>query len=1011
MKEFFKDILKILEESYRDIYENEDVSQYETTTVQFSDMYILCFGFLKIVDNSLKFSKQEVLNTYNRYSDIDNLEEILLKISILQSGEKIGIYNFSEYSLESFEKEDEFLYDKFIKYLKSFNKEVQFVFENFDLYSFVEFFDANNILNSFLTKLSEIQLDKSVFIDLETIYAKYEDFLLEFYKYEDSSCMMPSGLRFRNFIFPFLSEILCTDINIEDRNHLSILDPACKDGYLLFAVEKYVHEINPTCKVQLFGKEMNSEWYAIALSKMIFSNQNPSNLIKTNAPNEQFIDINPGKKFDLIISDFAFYEFLYKNNYPHLGKYVFDYFLEKGTVNSKIVMTIASDSFEQMFQTIDFLIIKDQLESIISLPLFSEFNNYILLVINKNKSKLRKDKFLLIDETENITRSDGEYGYSIFRNSVSNEILNSYKYFEEYEKSKIIDINEYLSNTSKKEYKDTLEEIFVHLLETNDKDKDVRIFDTDPDLIDVDNNNSDIEINLMNKNGSSKINNEELIINDDFEIKNIIDMVANSFEDARTLFPNDFKENFNFHNLMYEKNKGLNNFDVDVEYLGDLVDLNPFAVKNDSDTLLFFKSKRQPYSNRIKYNNEIENYSRGDFIECKVKSDKILIEYLYYFLNSNKGTDEFHYFSRGDELLFTEHLKYIRIPVPNIETQKEIINAVKKSNEFFDSVELLKNQFQNNILDYEHILDDIKEFQGDVEFSEDDYKFTKMNRNWRHLYDELLWPLAITYLSATKGGFETVEKANAYLKLFEFVAAFNSIILISAIPEDTYGEINREIWDSKDSMYFEMTFGKWSYIAKNLSEVYRHYDFITALDKNLFLEVSKKQLVDIIFKANGDRNIEAHSAITNVYEAEEVIEELDPYLYNLFEILKAYSGLKLYYVTGHYAKIDNKIQHRVIILNGPCAQPIYDDVFFNKELDGECLYLYDSKNNNLLKIKDNLMKFEAVDKYKREWALFLFNGTYRDSETGEIFAKYKCYQRKQEDKLVKIDHIRKDILT
>ena len=1006
MKDFFKEIFNILEETYMDIYDNETISQYETTIVPFSDMHILCFGFLKIVDSSLEFSKQEVINTYNKYCDIDNLEEIMLKRSILKSGEKIGIYNFSEYCLKSLVRNnDEFLYDKFIKYLKSFNKEVQLVLENFDIYRIAEFLDANNLLYSFLLKLNKIKLNKSIFKCSEILYSKYEDFLLEFYKYEDSSCAMPSGIRFRNFIFPFLSEILLTDINIEERNNLSILDPACKDCYLLFTIEKYIHEINPDCKVQLFGKEMNKELYAVALSKMIFSNQNPSNLIKTNDLSEQFMDSNPGKKFDLIISDFAFYEFLYKNNYPQLGKYVFDYFIEKGTLNSKIVMTIASDSFEQMFNSIDFLIIKDQLESVISLPLFSEFNNYILLVINLNKSDKRKNKFLLIDETENISRSDGEYGYSIFRNSVSQKILDSYKNFKEYDNSRIIDIDDYVENTSKKEFRDFLDG-FSNSFSKNKDNNDFRIFDTDSDFIDVDLNDS--ESRSVDENN----NIFELLSIENFENhKELINLIANSFEDARTLFPNDFKENFNFHHLMYEKNKGLNILDVNIEYLGDLVNLNPFAIKSDSNSLLFFKSKRQPYTNRIRYNNEVENFSSGDFIECEIKSEKILIEYLYYFLNSNKGNEEFHYFSRGDELLFTENLKYMRIPVPDIETQKEIINAVKKSNEFFDSVELLKNQFQNNILDYEHILDDIKEFQGEVEFSEEDYKFTKMNRNWRHLYDELLWPLAITNLSATKGGFETVEKANAYLKLFEFVAAFNSIILISAIPEETYQEINREIWDSKDSMYFEMTFGKWSYITKNLSEVYRNHDFITTLDKKLFLEVSKKQLVDIIFKANGDRNIEAHSAITNVYEAEEVIEELDPYLYNLFEILKAYSGLKLYYVTGNYTKIDNKIQHRVIILNGPCAQPIYDDVFFNHELDEECLYLYDSKNNNLLKIKDNLMKFEAVDRYKREWALFLFNGTYRDPGTGEIFAKYKCYQRKQDDKLVKINHIRKDILT
>ena len=73
-----------------------------------------------------------------------------------------------------------------------------------------------------------------------------------------------------------------------------------------------------------------------------------------------------------------------------------------------------------------------------------------------------------------------------------------------------------------------------------------------------------------------------------------------------------------------------------------------------------------------------------------------------------------------------------------------------------------KNNFQNNILNYERILEDIKEFHGEIEFSQEEYKFTKMDRNWRHVYEGLPWPLAITYLSATRGGFENVQKANAY---------------------------------------------------------------------------------------------------------------------------------------------------------------------------------------------------------------------------------------------------------
>ena len=64
-----------------------------------------------------------------------------------------------------------------------------------------------------------------------------------------------------------------------------------------------------------------------------------------------------------------------------------------------------------------------------------------------------------------------------------------------------------------------------------------------------------------------------------------------------------------------------------------------------------------------------------------------------------------------------------------------------------------------------------------------------MGRNWRYLYDQLLWPLAVTYLSVTKGSFEISEKAEKYVTLFKFVTAFIDIILIKGyIPEQLYLE-------------------------------------------------------------------------------------------------------------------------------------------------------------------------------------------------------------------------------
>lgn len=64
----------------------------------------------------------------------------------------------------------------------------------------------------------------------------------------------------------------------------------------------------------------------------------------------------------------------------------------------------------------------------------------------------------------------------------------------------------------------------------------------------------------------------------------------------------------------------------------------------------------------------------------------------------------------------------------------------------------------------------LKELKGDVEIDSETHEVTKMSRSWRHAYKGLIWPLAISYLSATKGGFESVRKKTItlfYLSLLQ----------------------------------------------------------------------------------------------------------------------------------------------------------------------------------------------------------------------------------------------------
>ena len=103
-----------------------------------------------------------------------------------------------------------------------------------------------------------------------------------------------------------------------------------------------------------------------------------------------------------------------------------------------------------------------------------------------------------------------------------------------------------------------------------------------------------------------------------------------------------------------------------------------------------------------------------------------------------------------------------------------------------------------------------------------------------------------------------------------------------------------------------------------------------------------------------------------------------------------------------------RIAHRVILLNGPCKQPIFGSMNFNKDLKEESLYLYNPSNNNLLLLDDKLIKFRAVDKYEKQWGIYLFNGYTDDKKI--ITARYKYFQENEEDYVEEINSFEEDII-
>lgn len=906
MEKFYQNLINILENNNKYSYSLKNLKKFYLT-----------FGFLKIIDSSLKYSKEDVMKTYEKNKNSTELKSLLYKKAIYPNGKELGFYNISNFDLEKLCENNENIHENFQNYLNGFSSNIKEVFDNFELDEIIsEYFSSHQILFTIINKLNNLKLNKNKFNTPNQLFITYEYLIDKYYSHDKR--IYNYGTLLNNFS-DFLVEILFSDVEFENKNEITIFDPVCRDGDLLFTAKNYINKKYPNCKVHLVGQELKNINYAICLSKMIIYNDKFSRIKKVSNSEESYQKIESGK-FDFIISNsmiLALRSFKC-DALPHsaINSFLKNYLLNEHGNISKMVLTLPTFILNDISKNLNELISLDILESVINLPLkmYSRYNDlfYSVLVLNYNKKDYRKNYILLIDEIENITYSEKFYETTIFTDNLYNTVIKSYKKFQEYNNSNIIKVN--------------------------------------------------------------TINND-----------------------------------FNFNRLMLAKKISFNK-KMKIYYLGEICDLKYCSIRNNKDDTLLIKNSKKELKNKfIYFNDEVNNYQFYKYLECKLKTENILLEYLYIFLNSTKGKYQFNYFSRDDPNLEIETLKYLYIPIPDIKTQKEIIKTQKEFDEFFSSIKLLNNKFKNNLLEYEEISRDIEEFKGVIELSKEGYNIVKMNKNWRDIYGELLWPLTITYLTATKGNFETTEKANNYKKLFEFIAAFNCVILISGLPKKFYQKNKDDIWNMKDSTYHQMTFGNWVHLCKNLGEIYRKNVISTPIEYELFTEISNDKILKILFKINKIRNMDAHGPITNIHEAEELINELEPYLKDTFEILKFYENFKLYYIPGECKTINkNLIQYKVMSLNGPCNQPIYLEKEFNEILEAETLYLYDSINNKFLKIKDNLMKFKLTDINRNFWSLFLFTGTEK-RENNNIKAKYSCFQHTEKDIYTDIESFSKDI--
>ena len=337
----------------------------------------------------------------------------------------------------------------------------------------------------------------------------------------------------------------------------------------------------------------------ICLSKCIINQEDTSKILKVPDTLSAFVPLTD-KKFDFIISDFLIKDLAIdgheRNDLNPLQ--IFANLYNKMDNSSKLVVSLSSESMGFINPVMSTAIYKDKLDAIFSINVLNDFANGMIVVLNSNKSKKRRGKFLLIDEYDKYSTKTAETMTGLMK-SFFKDLLNRYEKFKEDSNALIIS-NEEIKND-------------VVLDKLHERDKG---------FWDID---------------------EKMSLNPFLDLKNKRDQYDLDFKE---FFLGNFIYNFNFNNMFYSKKRVDINSSVPYEYLGNLMSLDDsydmgeiIFDKEDTELFLIPGYKKQHKEKVIFFNSELDDYTSLGHILARVTSDKVLDEYIYYYINSFIGSN------------------------------------------------------------------------------------------------------------------------------------------------------------------------------------------------------------------------------------------------------------------------------------------------------------------------------------------------------------------------------------
>ena len=256
---------------------------------------ILPFAVLRRLDMVLEPTKKQVLEAYQKHKakKPEVLEPILNGIA------KVKFHNHSKFDFNELAKDHNNVAANLRNYINGFSISAKEIIDYFSFEDQIKKLDEYDLLYSIIKDFSKAKDTFEVTEPMEMGYV-FEELIRKFAEISNET----AGEHFtpREVIRLMVNILFANDKDILRKEGIvkTLFDPACGTGGMLSIADEYLHELNPSARLELFGQELNPESYAICKSDMLIKGQNPYNIKFGNSFSQDGLE---DEKFDYILSN------------------------------------------------------------------------------------------------------------------------------------------------------------------------------------------------------------------------------------------------------------------------------------------------------------------------------------------------------------------------------------------------------------------------------------------------------------------------------------------------------------------------------------------------------------------------------------------------------------------------------------------------------------------------------------------------------------------------------------